>query len=194
MLDHKYWNDRYEASNTGWDLGHISLPLKTFFTTLTNKNLKILIPGGGNSYEAQWLWEHGFTNVHVIDIAKYPLEQLKRRVTHVPETHIHHEDFFNHEGSYDLIIEQTFFCALSPILRQNYVHKMHSLLTPAGRLVGLLFDFELKNEGPPYGGQVSEYIDLFKPKFNIHKLERATNSEKSRQGKELFFIFEKNKP
>jgi hypothetical protein len=26
---------------------------------------------------------------------------------------------FNHKGEYDLIIEQTFFCALPPVMRQN---------------------------------------------------------------------------
>lgn len=30
-------------------------PLKVYFDQLTNKDLKILIPGGGNSHEAEYL-------------------------------------------------------------------------------------------------------------------------------------------
>jgi len=64
-------------------------------------------------------------------------------------------DFFNHKGEYDLIIEQTFFCALPPTMRQKYVWKMHELLAKDGILAGLLFNrkFEVS---PPFGGSQEE--------------------------------------
>lgn len=67
---------------------------------------------------------------------------------------------------------------------------MASLLNPKGKLAGLLFDFPLTTEGPPFGGSATEYLNLFSDKFTIKTLEKAHNSIKPRQNKELFFIFE----
>lgn len=55
-------------------------------------------------------------------------------------------------------------------------------------MVGLLFDFPLTEEGPPFGGSKSEYIVLFEPYFSIKTLEKAYNSIKPRENKELFLI------
>ena len=68
---------------------------------------------------------------------------------------------------------------------------MYDLLNTNGKLVGLLFDFELTEEGPPFGGSLIEYIQLFYAKFNIKVFEKCYNSIKPREGRELFFIFEK---
>ena len=107
------------------------------------------------------------------------------------EKHLIHDDFFNHTGTYDLIIEQTFFCALQPSLRPNYVAKMYDLLSKKGKVSGLLFNFPLTEEGPPFGGSQEEYINLFSNAFSIKTLDIAYNSIKPRANKELFFTFEK---
>ncbi|MCB0780847.1 MAG: SAM-dependent methyltransferase, partial [Flavobacteriales bacterium] len=51
-LDRDFWQQRYADGTTGWDLGAVSPPLKAYFDQLTDKDLRILIPGGGRSYEA----------------------------------------------------------------------------------------------------------------------------------------------
>jgi len=51
-LGQSFWNVQYIANTTGWDLGQVSLPLKAYIDQLTHKDLKILIPRCGNSYEA----------------------------------------------------------------------------------------------------------------------------------------------
>jgi thiopurine S-methyltransferase len=61
------WNNRYLNDDIGWDLGEVSPPLKAYFDQLENKEIKILIPGGGNSYEAEYLLQKGFKNVFVVD-------------------------------------------------------------------------------------------------------------------------------
>jgi len=190
-LDKTYWEQKYVENNTGWDIGIVSTPLKEYINQITNKDLKILIPGAGNSYEAEYLYKLGFNNIDVIDIAKQPLENLKKRFSSFPEKQLIQGDFFNHSKTYDLIIEQTFFCALQPKLRKAYAEKMFSLLNKKGKLTGLLFDFELTNEGPPFGGCLNEYLQLFSNHFNIKTLENCHNSIKPRFGRELFFIFEK---
>lgn len=188
-LNKEYWENRYKKEETGWAIGSISTPIKTYIDQLTDKSLKILIPGAGNGYEFDYLIQKGFNNVTVIDIAKQPiLELIKRNPS--KKSNIMECDFFKLNEKYDLILEQTFFCALDPKLRKKYVEQMHHLLYPKGKLVGLLFDFPLTNEGPPFGGCTEEYYSLFERTFKIKTLTTSYNSIKPRENKELFFIFE----
>lgn len=188
-LNQAYWNERYEQGNTGWNIGKVSTPLKQYFDQISNKSLSILIPGGGNGHEAEYLLSLGFTNITVLDIAPIALNRLEERF----QIHIGQSlslilgDFFEHQGQYDLIIEQTFFCALDPILRKAYVHKMLNLLKEGGKIAGLLFDTQFQN-GPPFGGNIKEYQDLFSTHFNIKTLESCYNSIPQRMGNECFFI------
>ena len=187
LLDKNYWEERYLSGNTPWDIGKISTPIKDYFQSLENKNIRILIPGAGNSYEAEYLFNNGFQNVYVLDFSEEALKKFSKRCPDFPSQQLISENFFSHNGKYDLIIEQTFFCALNPELRTNYVLKMHQLLKPGGKLCGLLFnDPELKGN-PPFGGSSEEYIHLFKNNFEIIRMEKARNSITPRMNREVFF-------
>ncbi|MGB5668327.1 MAG: methyltransferase domain-containing protein [Maribacter sp.] len=191
-LDKKYWEDKYSKNKLGWDIGYVSTPLKEYIDQLSNKKLKILIPGAGNGYEVMYLFERGFENVFVVDIALQPLKNIKSRIPVFPKNQLIQTNFFDlEEGDFDIILEQTFFCALDPKLREAYAIKMKSVLKDKGKLVGLLFDFPLTDQGPPFGGDINEYQKLFKQHFKLKTLERAYNSIEPRKGNELFFIFEK---
>jgi methyl halide transferase len=190
-LNSSYWEERYKNNEIGWDLGTISTPLKVYIDQIKDKSIKILIPGAGNSYEFDYLIENGFKNVFVLDFAQSPLNSILKRVPKCNPNQLIKSDFFEHENKYDLIIEQTFFCALEPSLRKDYVQKMKELLNPNGKLAGLLFQFPLTEVGPPFGGSKEEYISLFESDFNIKKMDTAHNSIKPREGNELFFIFTK---
>jgi thiopurine S-methyltransferase len=187
----EYWQQKYREGETGWNIGSIATPIKEYIDQLTEMSLKILIPGAGNAYEAEYLFEKGLSNVFVLDIASTPLDNLKKRYPYFPEFQLIEGDFFEHQGAYDLIIEQTFFCALTPDLREKYVAKMYDLLNPKGKLVGLLFNVEFGNNYPPFGGNKEEYTKLFETKFNFKTFEIAHNSIKPREDNELFIIFEK---
>jgi hypothetical protein len=100
-------------------------------------------------------------------------------------------DFFEHDGQYDLIIEQTFFCALPPLMRQRYVWKMHQLLAEKAILAGLLFNRTFE-KGPPFGGSSTEYEQLFNHAFYQNQLALCENSVAPRAGTELWFDFRKN--
>jgi len=73
----------------------------------------------------------------------------------------------------------------------NYINKMKSLLKERGKLSGLLFDFRLNDEGPPFGGDADAYSLAFQKQFHLKTLAPCYNSIKPRAGKELFIIFEK---
>lgn len=191
LLNKEFWEAKYATGELGWDMGKVSPPLKAYIDQMHNKSLKILVPGAGNGHEVVYLYKQGFENVYVADIAHQPLQHIKLKLPDFPEEQLVEGDFFNLPLSdFDLVMEQTFFCALDPILREDYAKKMHDIIKPNGKLFGLLFNFPLTSDGPPFGGTRSEYLKLFSPYFKVNILETATNSIKPRQGRELFFIFE----
>jgi methyl halide transferase len=185
-LDGDYWSNRYDDGTSFWDLGQVSPPIKEYIDQLTNKNLRILIPGCGNTYEADYLLQQGFTGVTVIDIAPALVAYLKEKYKDSPNIKIILGDFFKHEGQYDLVLEQTFFCAIDPALRKDYVAKMPELLVANGKLVGVLFSRRFEEQGPPFGGTQNEYEPMFAKDFVFKTFEPCYNSFSKRKDAELF--------
>ncbi len=190
-LDSSYWNNHYLNNNTGWDLGYASPPITDYFDQVDNKKLKILIPGAGKAWEAEYLWKKGFRNVYVLDYSQEAISEFEERVPEFPKSQIIIEDFFKLEGGFDIIVEQTFFCSLSLELRSSYVSQMNTLLKPKGKLIGLLFNHKFKFQGPPYGGTPQFYKELFHEHFEFTIFEIAHNSIKPRAKREHFCIFTK---
>ncbi|MCB9183620.1 MAG: methyltransferase domain-containing protein [Flavobacteriales bacterium] len=185
-LSRAFWEQRYGDNETGWDLGGPSTPLRAYIDQLTDRELRMLIPGAGRAYEAEYAHRAGFRNVHVIDLTDAPFVDLKARCPDFPSDHLIVGDFFAHEGSYDVILEQTFFCALDPALRDRYVRKMWELLRPGGKLVGVLFNDALFADHPPFGGFKADYEPLLKPYFPAVSMEPCHNSIAPRAGRELW--------
>ncbi len=186
QLDRNFWESCYANGETGWDTGGPTPPLKTYIDQLADKDLRILFPGAGRAWEAEYAFRLGFANVFVIDLTDAPFKDLLARCPGFPQEHLITGDFFAHTGQYDRIIEQTFLCALDPALRPAYVKQMHALLRPGGRLVGVLFDTVPNAEGPPFGGSATQYQGLFEPFFPGVTFERCDNSIPPRAGSELW--------
>ena len=189
-LDASYWDQRYRENRLGWDIGYPSTPLKEYVDQLENKSLRILLPGGGNAYEAEYLHNCGFQNVSVVDISEVAKSGFFERVPEFPKHQFVVKDFFDLKGEFDIILEQTFFCALDPSLRSAYAQKVLELLRPGGKLVGVLFDFPLQG-GPPFGGSKSEYLTYFETCFIVRVFEHCYNSILPRSGKEFFINLSK---
>jgi hypothetical protein len=65
-LDQDYWDAIQSKDHwLGFRLGISPIKKYRYFK---DKDIAILIPGCGNTYEAAYLLEQGFTNVTVIDI------------------------------------------------------------------------------------------------------------------------------
>lgn len=185
-MNAEYWDNRYKTGMTGWDIGYPSPPLMGLMQDV-HKNTATLIPGAGYGHEALSLAELGYTDVTVLDISQSPLDRLSKH-KHSENLKLIQGDFFDHQGAYDVLLEQTFFCALDPSLRASYVKKAADLLKPNGRLMGVLFNTHFEG-GPPFGGNTEAYKALFSPFFILQKLEECTRSIPQRMGNEVEFIF-----
>jgi len=192
LLNENYWSSRYQNNDVAWDMGEVSPPLKEYFDQLTDKSISILITGCGNAYEAEYLLQNGFKNITLIDISPLPVDKLKKQYSAFlnKEIHIICGDFFALNQTFDLIVEQTFFCAIDPSLRTDYANKMYELLNVNGKLVGVLFNRTF-DAGPPFSGNRTEYNRLFKDKFQIKIMDECYNSISPRKDSELFVILQK---
>lgn len=184
-LDDQYWNNKYQVNETGWDIGYPSPSFVEYFKEI-DKNSKILIPGCGHSYEGEALHKMGFTNITLLDFAETSKANFLKRYPDFPEHQFIVGDFFDTSDNYDFILEQTFFCALAPTKRTDYLEHMQKLLNPNGKLVGLLFDATLNNDHPPFGGSKELYESMFGLYFKEVSMTPCKNSIPPRAGKELW--------
>ena len=185
-LDQDYWNQRWEKNETGWDIGAAAPAIVEYMNQFPDKKAKILIPGCGNAHEAAYLVENGFRDITLIDIAPNAVKRLQEKFADHSTISILCEDFFQHNGNYDLIIEQTFFCAIPPFRRAEYVEKSAELLNENGKIIGLLFDKQFDQNHPPFGGCPCEYKPIFEPYFRIKTMDECYNSIPPRSKSEVF--------
>ncbi len=181
-----FWESRYQDGDTGWDVGHVSGPLRQIIDQLSDLSSRILVPGAGNAYEVAYLREKGFEHVFLLDWASTPLQRFAHQYPDFPSSQLLQCDFFQLEGTFDIVLEQTFFCALPPAQRPDYVDKMHEVLNPGGMLLGVLFDAPLNDDKPPYGGNVAAYRMLFSRQFAPVSFTPCPDSEPSRQHREVY--------
>lgn len=185
-FDARYWQSRYEAGNTPWDIGYPSPALIRYFDQLPDKSIRILIPGAGFGHEAAWLLANGFANTFVCEWAPTAVAGFLVAYPAFPKDHILEGDFFKLEDSFDLLVEQTFLSAIHPDQWDRYALQCKRLLDPGGTLAGLLFAQPFEEDGPPFGGTPEQYMALFSPHFNQVSLSPCEHSIGPRQGRELF--------
>ena len=188
------WQGHYESDDLGWDLGKVAPP---FIKLWEEKKLplgKALVPGCGRGHEVIFLAENGF-EVTAIDFSKGAVTYLERALEERSLSgRVLHQDFFgldnSHDGIYDLVLEQTFFCAIAPRQRQDYVRNVMRILKPGGMLVGLFYHTD-KEGGPPYNTTRADITVNFAKNFKILELDKTTLSAEQRKDKEWLGIFKK---
>ena len=183
-----YWDKRYQDSNTGWDIGYANPALVSFVQQNFSKETNILIPGAGSAYELAALYNEGYQQVYALDFSQTAKNSFHQENLNIPLEHYLCMDFFELDQTFDLVLEQTFFCALPPTFREKYRDHVKSLLSKGGILAGLMFDM-VREDGPPFGGNRTEYETLFGEDFIIDILEKTDKSIEPRLGKEFFVKF-----
>ena len=188
------WQGHYETNDLGWDLGQVAPPFVKLWEEGKLPAGNVLVPGCGRGHEVVFLAENGF-DVTAIDFSRGAVTYLERALEERNlNGRVLHQDFFcmenYHDGIYDLVLEQTFFCAISPRKRQDYVQSVTRLLKPRGMLVGLFYQTD-KEGGPPYNTTREDIERNFAKNFEIQELDKTSLSHEQRKDKEWLGILKK---
>lgn len=166
--DPEFWDSRYEASRTPWDLGTAPPALERYLSVHPGKGARVLIPGSGSGYEIVAFADAGY-DVTAIDFSAAAVQRARGRVGATLAEHVIEGDFFTQEfkaAPFDMIYERTFLCALPPEIWPKIVARSASLLKPGGTLAGIYF-FGEKEDGPPFGLAADEPAQLFGANFDL---------------------------
>lgn len=188
----KDWQRHYDEGDLGWDLGQVAPPFIKLFESKTILPGKTLIPGCGRGHEVIYLAENGF-EVTAVDYSPGAVNHLKSTVQERNlKCEVLHMDFFGidsaHNGVYDLLIEQTFFCAISPEQRSSYVSTVARALKKGGMLAGLFYNTGEEEGGPPFNTTREDIKKYFSDSFEIRQLSKTEDSAEQRKNKEWLAI------
>ena len=183
------WQKHYDEKDLRWDIGQVSPP----FVRLWEKGLfqkgSMLIPGCGAGHEVVYFADKG-VDVTAVDFTDGAVSCLKQSLDEA-EVDILKIDFFEiparYDNHFDFMLEQTFFCAIHPDRRQDYVKTAHRVLKLGGKLVALFYETG-EEGGPPYNTNPDQVQKEFASFFKIEELEKTPHSIERRQGKEWLGI------
>ena len=185
------WQRHYDEDDLGWDLGHVAPPFVDLLESNAIMPCKTLVPGCGRGHEVIFFGENGF-DVTALDYSIGAVNHLNsvilERKLNIKVLNL---DFFEldstHDCLYDLLIEQTFFCAISPSQRTLYVETVARILKKGGMIAGLFYNTGQQG-GPPFNTTRQDIIDHFSDSFEIRELTQAKNSAEKRKDKEWLAI------
>ena len=188
------WQQHYDEDDLGWDLGQVAPPFVNLFESKIIFPGKTLVPGCGRGHEVIFLAENGF-EVTAVDFSLGAINHLKPTVQERKlKCEILHMNFFEmdavHNGTFDMVIEQTFFCAISPEQRTSYVSTVARALKQGGMLAGLFYHTG-EEGGPPFNTTREDIVKYFSDSFEIRQLTKAEDSAERRKNKEWLVILVK---
>lgn len=188
------WEHHYRKNDLGWDLGEVAPPFVHLWKERVILPCKAVIPGCGRGHEVIFLAKRGF-QVTAVDYAQGAVGFLEKTlVANNLEAQILCQDFFalglNFNNKFDLMLENTFFCAIKPSMRREYVLTAERTLKPGALFIGLFYETG-KEGGPPFNTKKRDIEENFSERFAIEVLSKTPHSAKQRTGKEWLAIFKK---
>jgi SAM-dependent methyltransferase len=200
-----YWQGRFEAHDTPWDLGHPSIVLLEALGEVESHGVKVegarvLSPGCGRGSDALELARRG-AHVTGVDWSKAAVDALRGAPIRV----LHGDMFALPPEQVDMVCEHTFFCAIDPGMRLRYVETILQWIAPRGFLIGNFFvvpqeyaqtlpglSLTQEGKGPPFAVTEADLKQLFSPYFELKVLKPAITGESSRRaGLEWVGVFQR---
>lgn len=179
MLDVNFWENRYEAENTPWDLAG---PSPHFVDLLGQKPDflkpgKMAVLGSGRGHDAACFAQAGF-EVTGFDYAPGAIKLASKLYGKLAR--FERADIFDladpaslYTENFDYVLEHTCFCAILPEQRLDYVRAVSNLLKPGGYLIGIFWEHR-DTDGPPFSTTKADLEAAFAQAFeSISRLDRT---------------------
>ena len=188
------WERHYEEKDLRWDLDEVAPPFVRLWEERKFSPCKAIVPGCGAGHEVMFLAKQGF-NVTALDYTHGAIKLIKSAFEENNYSgEVLQQDFFeldcNYNEKFELMLEHTFFCAINPNMRQEYVETAKRILKPGGYLVGLFYETN-EDGGPPFNTHKEDIEKYFSSSFKIESLSKTPHSAKQRRGKEWLGILKK---
>lgn len=204
-----WWSELYRTGDTRWDSGGPHHLMDLLIPPMKLTRLRVLVLGCGAGHDAAW-WEKRGHIVTGVDFSDEALSRARELYGESETLRWVKGDVFqlpqNWTSRFDVIFENTMFCAVPPERREDLVRTWWRLLSPRGRVVGFALVMD-KLFGPPYGTSEWELRQrlleaparsanrtashLRRPRFHPLLWKREQNSVEKRLGHELFFAVER---
>ena len=188
------WERHYDEKDLRWDINEAAPPLVHLWKERNFSPCKAIIPGCGAGHEVMFLAKKGF-NVTAVDYTHGAIKLIKNALEKNNYSgEVLHQDFFKldckYNETFELMLEHTFFCAISPTKRREYVETAKRILKPGGYLIGLFYETN-EDGGPPFNTRQEDIENFFSDSFIIESLSKTSHSAEQRRGKEWLAILKK---
>ena len=194
-----FWNKLYLNKKDKWSL---NAPTPAFMNwgkkhlkdNNYSSNIKICIPGCGKGDDVLFFASCGY-QVYAFDFSSYATNHLINKSKDLNlNINIINENFFDIEKNYmnffDIIIEYTFFCAIKPSDRINYINICNNILKDNGKIVAIFLPLkDVPENNPPYTVSLNKTLKQFSNSFKYISKYYPTNSINKRKGNEIFIEF-----
>lgn len=176
MLDMSFWESRYQAQNTPWDL---AAPTPWFAEFLSRKPDffspgKMAVFGAGRGHDAALFAQAGF-EVVAFDYA--PQAIALGQQLYGQHVRFEQQDIFDladpdsgYAAMFDYALEHTCFCAILPSQRADYVKSVVTILKPGGYLLGVFWEHN-DEDGPPFRTTEADLQTAFAESFDFVSTE-----------------------
>ncbi|EDQ86526.1 uncharacterized protein MONBRDRAFT_28218 [Monosiga brevicollis MX1] len=137
---------------------------------------RALVPGCGRAYAVVAFAQHGYTATG-LDLSETAVEEAQQvleenRASLQGEATVALGNFFETTGTFDVIYDYTFLCALHPDARAAWAQQHKKLLAPGGTLFTMIYPITEKTGGPPFQMSIELVQSLLEPLgFKASRLE-----------------------
>ena len=188
-----FWTNIYKNEEPGWEMHGVNPALPEILPQLKLSRAKILVLGCGSGHDAAFLAEAGHV-VTAVDFSQEAINRATELYGKLENLSLVKADAFklpdNWTARFDLILEHTCYCAISPDRRNDLVKVWRRVLTPQGRLLGIFFVTD-KRDGPAFGGSEWEVRERLRKNFSFMYWTRWRRSVENRKGLELVVFAQK---
>ena len=164
------WEERYQDHDVQWDKGEPSPGLVDWLEEHGDEHGgKVIVPGCGFGHDVRAWAKSGF-DCQGVDIAPSAIKGAKSQTPDLITNAIFRiGNFLDEEPleTFDFVFEHTFFCAIDPSRRTDYLQAVLRHLKPNGQLLAVHYILPKDEEGPPFGTDKEEVLHLFSPRLKL---------------------------